>query len=96
MIYDLPNTDIQITISKKRIRSLTMNGGFVSGNHSNASTAYGAGVNNNGTFIMAGGSIGGNAKFENGSDNLEQIQAFLVANDVADDTGTAENYPAAR
>ena len=52
MIYDLPNTDIQITISKKRIRSLTMNGGFVSGNHSNASTAYGAGVNNNGTFII--------------------------------------------
>ena len=36
-----------------------MNGGYISGNYSNADTAYGAGVNCNGTFIMNGGSIGG-------------------------------------
>ena len=31
---------------------------------------------------------------KNGSDNLEQIAAFLTANGSSDDTGTDENYPA--
>ena len=31
---------------------------------------------------------------KNGSDNLDQISAFLLANNLNDDTATAENYPA--
>lgn len=43
------------------------------------------------------GGKNGNLTFsgdKNGSDNFEQISAFLVESGIEDDTGTAENYPA--